>query len=327
MIVLKIILALLLVCFVTIYALYFQALDRIGHAKMQRRVGPPLMQGFYDFFKLMGKENITSRHAVGWMFNWAPFVGLAATLLIFLYIPMGSIPAVLSGHGDAITVMYLITTASICTAMAAFASGSPIANIGAQREIVLMMSFEVPTAIVVGTVAWIISKAGVPSAPFDLNTYNAFPVWSMVGWIGFIGLVCFAISLLMVVPGESGTGIMDIAEAKTEILEGMTVEFSGMNLAIVNLSLALRSIAFSAFIVSIFFPGSLVPGAPVVLGYILDFFWFWIKVLVVALIGVTYLRSIFGRLKIWQASRFYWFYVGVLSFAGMILVTAEVALR
>lgn len=327
MIVLKIILALLLVCFVTIYALYFQALDRIGHAKMQRRVGPPLMQGFYDFFKLMGKENITSRHAVGWMFNWAPFVGLAATLLIFLYIPMGSIPAVLSGHGDAITVMYLITTASICTAMAAFASGSPIANIGAQREIVLMMSFEVPTAIVVGTVAWIISKAGVPSAPFDLNTYNAFPVWSMVGWIGFIGLVCFAISLLMVVPGESGTGIMDIAEAKTEILEGMTVEFSGMNLAIVNLSLALRSIAFSAFIVCIFFPGSLVPGAPVVLGYILDFFWFWIKVLVVALIGVTYLRSIFGRLKIWQASRFYWFYVGVLSFAGMILVTAEVALR
>ena len=327
MIVLKIIFALLLACFVTLLALYFQALDRIGHARMQRRVGPPLMQGFYDFFKLMGKENITSRHAVSWMFNYAPFFGLAATLMIFLYIPMGSVPAILSGHGDAITVMYLITTASICTAMAAFASGSPIANIGAQREIVLMMSFEVPTAIVISTVAWIISKAGVPSAPFDLNTYNAYPVWSMVGWLGFVGLVCFLIALLMVTPGESGTGIMDIAEAKTEILEGMTIEFSGMNLAVVNLSLTLRSIAFSAFIVSIFFPGSLISGAPAIIRWPLDFIWFWFKVLCTSLVGVTYLRTNFGRLKIWQASRFYWFYVGVLSLAGMILVTAEVALR
>lgn len=327
MIVLKIILALLLICFVTVYALYFQALDRIGHARMQRRVGPPLLQGFYDFFKLMGKENITSRHAVGWLFNYGPFVSLAATLMIFLYIPMGSVPAILSGHGDAITVMYLITTASVCTAMAAFASGSPIANIGAQRELVLMMSFEVPTAIAIASVAWLLNKSGAVSAPFDLSAYNAAPVWSYVGWIGFIGLVCFALSMLLVAPGESGTGIMDIAEAKTEILEGMTIEFSGMNLAVVNLSLALRSVAFSAFIVSVFFPGSLISGAPAIIRWPLDFVWFWFKVLCTSLVGVTYLRTNFGRLKIWQASRFYWFYVGVLSLAGMVLVTADVALR
>ena len=46
MIVLKIVLAVLLALFVTLFALYFQALDRIGHARMQRRVGPPLHQGF-----------------------------------------------------------------------------------------------------------------------------------------------------------------------------------------------------------------------------------------------------------------------------------------
>ena len=328
MIVLKIVLAVLLALFVTLFALYFQALDRIGHARMQRRVGPPLHQGFYDFLKLLGKENITSRRAVGWMFNGAPVLSLAFILMTFLYIPMGSVPAVLGGHGDVITVLYLITAASICLAMAAFASGSPIANVGAQREVVMMMSFEVPTAIIVGTLAWLVSKAGVPAAPFDLSTYQQYSPWGLVGWIGFIGLVCFVISALMVSPGESGTGLMDIAEAKTEILEGMTVEFSGVTLAVVNLSITLRSIAFSALIVALFFPGTLFAGkAPAAVAFVGDFLWFWLKVLATSLVGVTYLRSIFGSLKIWQASRFYWFYVGVLSLAGMILVTVEVMLH
>lgn len=328
MIVLKIVLAVLLALFVTAFALYFQAIDRIGHARMQRRVGPPLHQGFYDLIKLLGKENITSRRAVGWMFNGAPVLSLAFILMTFLYIPMGSAPALLNGCGDALTILYLITASSICLAMAAFASGSPIANIGAQREVVMMMSFEVPTAIIVATLAWLISKSGVPAAPFDLRTYQSVSPWSLVGWIGFIGLVCFVISALMVSPGESGTGLMDIAEAKTEILEGMTIEFSGVNLAIVNLSMALRSIAFSALIVSLFFPGTLFAGKiPSYIACVGDFIWFWIKVLATSLLGVTYLRSIFGRLKIWQASRFYWFYVGILSLAGMILITVETMLR
>lgn len=326
MFVIKIIAALLLVVFVTFFALCFQALDRIGHARMQRRIGPPLLQGFYDFFKLLGKENITSRRAVGWMFNAGPLFSLIFSMMIFLYIPMGSVPAVLSGHGDVITVLYLITSASICLAMAAFASGSPIANIGAQREIVLMMSFEVPTAIIVASVAWVVTKSGVPAAPFDLATYRVYNPWTLVGWSGFIALLCFLFSALMVVPGESGTGLMDIAEAKTELLEGMTVEFSGVNLAMSNLSISMRSIAFSALIVCIFFPGSLFSDIPVVLGYVVDFIWFWVKVLVTALIGVTYLRTTFGRLKIWQASRFYWGYVGLLSLAGMVLISVEVML-
>ena len=121
MLIVRIVLALLLSFFVVLFALYFQALDRIGHARMQRRLGPPLLQGFYDFFKLLGKENITPRRAVGWIFNGAPVLALATGLMIFLYIPMGSVPAVLSGRGDMITVLYLITLSSICLAMAAFA--------------------------------------------------------------------------------------------------------------------------------------------------------------------------------------------------------------
>lgn len=328
MLIVRIILALLLSLFVVLFALYFQALDRIGHARMQRRLGPPLLQGFYDFFKLLGKENITPRRAVGWIFNGAPVLALAAGLMIFLYIPMGSVPAVLSGRGDMITVLYLITLSSISLAMAAFASGSPIATIGAQREIVLMMSFEIPTAIIVSSIAWLASRAGVPGAPFALSTYNVSSPWSMVGWSGFIGLLCFLFSALMITPGESGTGLMDIAEAKTEILEGMTVEFSGVNLALVNLSITVRSLAFSALMVALFFPGSLFAGSlPKAVGYVVDFFWFWLKVLAAALVGVTYLRSVFGRLKIWQAARFYWGYVGLLSLAGMILITVEIMLH
>ena len=45
-----------LFCFVA--GLLLCGIDRKMVAKMQKRVGPPVLQPFYDFFKLCGKETI-----------------------------------------------------------------------------------------------------------------------------------------------------------------------------------------------------------------------------------------------------------------------------
>lgn len=329
MLIIQILLSALLLLFLTIAALLFQGLDRIGHARMQRRVGPPLSQGLWDFLKLLGKENITPRTAVPWLFNAAPMASLAAVLLAFLCVPMGTAPAILTGRGDMITLLYLITLSSAALTMGAFASGSPLANTGAQREMVLMMSFEFPLALIVSTVAWLTWKSGQAGPAFSLNTYSALSVWSLTGWSGTIGLICLFLAALMVIPAESGTGLMDIAEAKTEILEGLTIEYSGVNLALIHLAVTLRGLAISALITTIFLPFSLggFLWLPRALAMPLDFLWFWAKTFAVALVGVTYLRTIFGRLKIWQAAGFYWGKVGVLALTGMILITIDVMMR
>lgn len=43
--------------------LLLSGIDRKVVARMQKRIGPPIIQPFYDFFKLMGKETIIPRAA------------------------------------------------------------------------------------------------------------------------------------------------------------------------------------------------------------------------------------------------------------------------
>lgn len=306
-------------------AMLYDGVDRVVHARMQRRLGPPYLQPFYDLMKLFVKENIVPRRAIAWVFNSAPVLAVTAVLLVFLYIPMGSMPPILGTSGDVILIVYLFALSAVAMVAGGFASGSPYANIGAQREMVLMMSYEVPLSIVVTTMAYFAYKNGMPGEPFSLSTFVAMPIWGVADWIGILGLFALFLALMAVVPAEVGKVPMDIAEAKTEILEGLISEYSGRNLAMFKLTFALRNSAMCAVVVSLFFPWNIgavlgLTGAGLLLA---DFVFFWLKVLLLQVFGVTVIRTAFGRLKIWQASQFYWVQVGGLALAGMILLSLD----
>ncbi len=310
-------------------ALLAEGVDRVLHAKMQRRVGPPLLQPFHDVAKLMAKECILPRTALAPLFNGAPWVALALSLMIFLYMPIGSLPPILASEGDLILILYLFAAGAVAMALGAFASGSPYANLGAQREIVLMMSFEFPLAVAICSLAWFALRAGIPGDPFSLETYAAFPMLRRTGWMGDVGLLSLLIVLLSVAPAESGKTPMDMPEAKTEIVEGLIVEYSGRNLALLKVVFALRGLASSALIACLFLPGSLggLFGLTGIGLFALDFVFFWGKTLLVQIVGVTLVRTAFGRLKVAQAAAFYWVPVGGLSLAGMLLLTLDVWAR
>ena len=306
-------------------AMLYDGVDRVVHARMQRRLGPPYLQPFYVLMKLFVKENIVPRRAVAWVFNSAPVLAVTAVLLVFLYVPMGSMPPILGTSGDVILIVYLFALSAVAMVAGGFASGSPYANIGAQREMVLMMSYEVPLSIVVTTMAYFAYKNGMPGEPFSLSTFVAMPIWGVADWIGILGLFALFLALMAVVPAEVGKVPMDIAEAKTEILEGLISEYSGRNLAMFKLTFALRNSAMCAVVVSLFFPWNIgavlgLTGAGLLLA---DFVFFWLKVLLLQVFGVTVIRTAFGRFKIWQASQFYWVQVGGLALAGMILLSLD----
>ena len=82
-------------------------IDRKLVARMQKRVGPPILQPFYDFFKLCGKETIVPAAAERTTFLVAPIVGLAALVVIQLFIPIHGFTA-FSGMADIIVILYLL---------------------------------------------------------------------------------------------------------------------------------------------------------------------------------------------------------------------------
>ena len=172
--------AILVVVFGIVIGLFLMGFDRIVAARMQARIGPPLTQPFTDIRKLFAKENVVPENSIPWLFNIAPVLALASAITILLYLPVGGFPPVLSQGGDLILVMYLLTLPALALVAGGFASGSPYATVGAQREMVTMIAYEFPLAIVIISIAWKLAAAGI-ALPFTFSSIQANPVWGLVG--------------------------------------------------------------------------------------------------------------------------------------------------
>ena len=316
-----------IVFFAIFFGLLFKGIDRKIVARMQRRVGPPIRQPFLDVIKLMSKENIVPRHAIKWLFNAAPLICLASSILLLLYIPIGNFPAILEGHGDLILILYLFAIPSIAMVAGGFASSSPYAAIGAQREVVTMISYELPLAIVIMSLAWKLSSAG--SKVFSMAFITTHPIWQNVGIIGFIGAILLLLSIIIVAPGELAKVPFDVAEAETEIAGGLTVEYSGRNLAMLYMADGIKIFAFASLIVALFFPFGIasIIGISGWMAAITDFLFYLLKVFLVILFSITLIRAGVARLRITQVVTTYWFTITLIALIGLVLLMWDVPMR
>ena len=104
-------------------------LDRKLSARLQGRVGPPVLQPFYDVFKLREKEDITvNKYQDFYMGAFLFFIVLTGAFFF--------------AGGDLLLVIFALTTASMFLIVAAYSSNSPYAQVGASRELLQMMAYE-----------------------------------------------------------------------------------------------------------------------------------------------------------------------------------------
>lgn len=309
-----------------IFGLFYKGIDRKLAAHMQGRIGPPLKQPFLDVRKLFVKENIIPENAISWVFNLAPLVGLVAAITILLYIPIGGFPALfdgfLAGKGDLILVLYLLMIPSLAMVVGGFSSGSPYATVGAQREMATMIAYEFPLAIIIITIAWRLSLESTATNVFSLATISSIPLWGIAGPLGFVGLIILLFTLLVVTPAELSKIPFDSPEAETEIADGLTVEYSGRNLAMFYLTDGVKTVVMGSLIIALFFPYNLSPllGLSSYPAMITDFIFFLLKLFVVILFSVTLMRIAFARLKIDQVVYTYWVPLTLLGLIGLICI-------
>ena len=80
-------------------------------ARMQNRVGPPILQPWYDFLKCCGKETIVPARAKRAVFLGAPFLGFVLLISVSMFIPFaGFVPAAMGS--DLVVILYLLTFVS-----------------------------------------------------------------------------------------------------------------------------------------------------------------------------------------------------------------------
>lgn len=311
-----------------VVGLIYRGLDRKIAARMQARIGPPIRQPFLDLGKLLVKETVIPKTAVTWLFSAAPFLAVLASFTALLYIPLGPFRPVLEGQGDAILVLYLLAVPALAMALGGFASGSPLGVVGAQRELVMLMSYEFPLAVVLVAVAWRLATLGIAPA-FSLGTIAAHPLWTQVGPLGVLGLAVLFLVLLAVTPAELAKIPFDIPEAETEIAGGLMVEYSGTYLALFYLADAVRTVVMAGIVVALFLPYGIAAalGLSGAAAAALDFFFWLFKLFLVMVVAVTTVRVGMARLKVDQIARGFWLWGTAVALGGLLLLVLDKVVR
>lgn len=299
--------------FIIFISLFIFGIDRKIVARMQRRIGPPILQSFYDIFKLLGKEVIIPNGSNKKIFLFAPIIGLVSIIIIPIFIPMFN-NFFVNSNSDLIFIIYLTTISALVLIVCGINTKSSYGNIGASREGVLLLSLELPMIISMLSVCIFTSGFSNESVGFSLKSIVDTQVMNS-NFLFIPALIPAAIAFLIVIPGESGVIPFDIAESETEICEGPLVEYTGKYLAILKVMQMVKGFVMAELFVSLFLGGTIKETG--ILGILV----FVILTFIVMFFTITIVRAVFGRMKITHALKFYWTVPTILALISLFLVS------
>lgn len=186
-------------------------LDRRISARMQGRWGPPILQPFYDVLKLMQKENIVVRRSQNFYIYFF-FVFIVFTGGLFFT------------GGDLLLVIFALTLASIFFILGAYKASSPYSFLGAERELLQMMSYE-PMVLLCAVGMYLVTRSFFVS---DIIRSDRLLILYVPGlFIGFVMILAFKFR-------KSPFDLSASHHAHQELVRGITTEFSGRTLALIE---------------------------------------------------------------------------------------------
>jgi formate hydrogenlyase subunit 4 len=198
-------------------------IDRKLSARLQGRYGPPVLQPFYDVFKLLEKEPVTVNSSQDF------YVGCC---LVFMIITGAFFFAGLS----LLLVIFTLTTASLFLVAAAYSSNSPYAQVGAERELLQMMAYE-PMVLLTAVSLYLITPAYDEYGAMT-HSFNTFDIISDAH-IGVQYLPGVFVGFLFVLTIKFRKSPFDLSmshHAHQELVKGITTELSGKTLAMLEIS-------------------------------------------------------------------------------------------
>ena len=275
--------------------------DRKVTAMVQMRVGPPMLQPFYDLRKFFIKETCVPAGGATGLFLLAPLIGFAGVTLASMILWRSIINVEATFVGDLIVLIYLLMMPALGVVLGAFASRNPLASIGGSREIKLVIAYELPLVLVV--LVPVVQAQSIRLG--DLVTQT--PAATASGILALLAGIACVQAKLTIVP-------FDMPEAETELSGGVFIEYSGAPLGVFKLTRAMMLFTMPVFLVALFFGGLVTaPGVAAKFWGVLAWF---------LLVAVTVvIRNTTPRVRTDQAVKFFWGPVTVVAALAVVLAS------
>jgi len=255
--------------------------DRVISARMQGRKGPPIMQPFFDVFKLLAKQYVTvNKFQSFYVAGFAIFTIVAGALFF--------------AGGDLLLVIFALTVGGIFLVLGAYSANSPYSTIGADRELLQMMAYE-PMVILAALGLFMVTKS------FRVADILAFPKplieYLPAVFLGFLFILTIKFR-------KSPFDLSSSHHAHQELVRGLTTEFSGRALALIEVAHWYENVLLLGF-VYVFVATNVWLGLAVcAAAYFLE-----------VLIDNTYTRLTWKPMVVWS-----WVVAGVFGVANIMVV-------
>jgi formate hydrogenlyase subunit 4 len=230
-------------------------------AVLQRRQGASIWRPYSDLWKLLHKEDLTPPSA-SFVFALAPLLLLSSSILVTAFIPLLADSALLGSAGDFILLVYLLAFGRFFLALGGIDGGSAFGGMGASREALVSCLAEAPLLLGLVAVAIQSSSASIVGMAGWALGQSFFNI-SAVHLLAFLALAIVALAETGRMPVDNPTTHLEL----TMIHEGMVLEYSGPNLALIEWASAIKLSAIVGLLIALFAPwGMAVAPSPVALG-------------------------------------------------------------
>ena len=189
-------------------------LDRKITARVQGRIGPPILQPIYDVIKLLYKQPIfLNRIQILYAFMHLAFMVLTLVLLI-----LGQ---------DILLTLFVHAFATIAIILGGMCVRSPFSRIGAQRKTLMLLAYE-PILVIMVVGIYLANGSFMAS---DVVGPTAKPLLISLPLVFIAYIVAMAIELQ-----KSPFDVASSHHAHQELVKGVTLEYAGPFLAIIEIA-------------------------------------------------------------------------------------------
>lgn len=211
------------------------------------RKGAPLLQPYFDLYKLMRKASVYSV-TTNWIFRAAPMVSTAAILAAGFMMPIAALKPPVQFEGDIILFVYLFALARFVIILAALDTGSSFEGMGASREATFGCLSEITMFLNFAILALLSRRLSLS----EIFSGGLSSSWFLVGPVLILVVVSFFL-LLLVENSRIPIDDPDTHLELTMIHEVMVLDHSGVDLAYILYGKAVKLFLFGTLVVCVIF--------------------------------------------------------------------------
>lgn len=239
---------LLQVVLVLLAAPLFSGIIKKIKALSQKRVGPPVLQGYFDLMKLFQKGTVVSTNA-SWITRKAPAVVFGTALYAAACVPwfVGS-----SGNpagDDLVLIIYVLALGRIFMTLAGMDQSSAFGGLGSSRDYLVAALFEPGLLIAVMSLGLMTGA----------TTVHGIQNWMTAAGADALqpGLILLFFAVMLVLVAETSRIPIDDPSTHLELTmihEAMLLDYSGPHLALLEWASALKQLFFIGLLANLFIP-------------------------------------------------------------------------